>query len=65
MSPPVTEGSVNPARALGPMLVSGSKLGGILLYVLAPLIYDRFVSDAAAPWYRSSEYPRSRIYCVC
>jgi MIP family channel proteins len=53
---PVTGGAVNPARALGPMLLVG-RFTGAWIYVLAPvaggvlaaLLYDRFVSKARAP----------------
>jgi len=53
---PVTGGSVNPARTLGPMLVAGQFtaawvyiLGPIIGGVLAALLYDRFISEAEAP----------------
>ena len=49
---PVTGGAVNPARALGPMIVAGQftawwvyLVGG----VIAAVIYDRFVRKADAP----------------
>ena len=53
---PVSGGAVNPARALGPMLVAGTFVG-IWLYILGPilgalaaaLLYDRFVVEAEAP----------------
>ena len=53
---PVTGGAVNPARALGPMIVAG-KFTAVWVYILGPIIggvlaavlYDRFVSDAEAP----------------
>ena len=53
---PVTGGAVNPARALGPMLVAG-KLTSFWLYVLGPIlgavaaafVYDRVVGQAEAP----------------
>lgn len=53
---PVTGGAVNPARALGPMLVAGD-LSSFWVYIagpglggiLAALAYERFVSDADAP----------------
>jgi glycerol uptake facilitator-like aquaporin len=53
---PVTGGAVNPARALGPMILAG-KFTGAWLYcvgpiagaVLATLLYDRFVSRAETP----------------
>ncbi|MDP8953287.1 MAG: aquaporin, partial [Actinomycetota bacterium] len=53
---PITGAAVNPARALGPMIVSGSFtsawlyiLGPIVGGVLASLIYDRFMAQTAAP----------------
>ena len=53
---PVTGGAVNPARALGPMLVVGKFtaawvyiLGPIIGGVLAAVLYDRFISEADAP----------------
>jgi MIP family channel proteins len=53
---PVTGGSVNPARSLGPMLVAGD-LTSVWLYVLGPivggvlgaLLYDRFMARTEAP----------------
>jgi len=53
---PVTGGAVNPARALGPMLVAGD-LTSVWLYVLGPivggvlgaLLYDRFMARTEAP----------------
>ena len=53
---PVSGGAVNPARALGPMIVAGD-LSAFWLYILGPLvggvlaavIYDRFVAKAKAP----------------
>jgi MIP family channel proteins len=53
---PVTGGSVNPARSLGPMLVAGD-LTSVWLYVLGPIIggvlgallYDRFLAQTEAP----------------
>lgn len=53
---PVTGGAVNPARALGPMIVAG-KLTSFWLYIIGPLIggviaafaYDRYVGKADAP----------------
>ena len=53
---PVTGGSVNPARALGPMLVAGD-LTSVWLYILGPivggvlgaLLYDRFMAQTEAP----------------
>ena len=53
---PVSGGAVNPARALGPMIVSGSFtdwwayiLGPVIGAVLAAVTYDRFLTHAAAP----------------
>jgi MIP family channel proteins len=53
---PVTGGAVNPARALGPMIVTGD-LSSFWLYILGPiaggvaaaLLYDRVVGQAEAP----------------
>ncbi len=53
---PVTGGAVNPARALGPMLVAGD-LTSVWLYILGPivggvlgaLLYDRFMARTEAP----------------
>lgn len=53
---PISGGAVNPARALGPMLVAGD-LSSFWLYILGPLIggvlaavlYDRFLGHAEAP----------------
>jgi aquaporin Z/aquaporin NIP len=53
---PVTGGAVNPARALGPMIVAG-QFTSAWVYVLGPivgggltaLLYDRFISEADAP----------------
>ena len=52
---PITGGSLNPARTLGPMIVAGQFsavwvyiVGPILGAVLAALLYDRFVSEADA-----------------
>lgn len=52
---PVTGGSLNPARTLGPMIVAG-QFNALWVYLLAPVIggvlaavlYDRFVSEADA-----------------
>lgn len=52
---PVTGGSLNPARTLGPMVVAG-KFDAVWVYLLAPivgavlaaLVYDRFVSQSDA-----------------
>ena len=53
---PVTGGAVNPARALGPMIVAVQFtavwvyiLGPIAGGVLAALLYDRFISEADTP----------------
>ncbi len=53
---PVTGGSVNPARALGPMVVAGDLtsfwlyiLGPIIGGVLAALLYDRFMAQTEGP----------------
>ena len=53
---PLTGGAVNPARALGPMLVSG-RFDGVWAYVLGPvvggalaaLLYARFLQPAQEP----------------
>ena len=52
---PVTGGSLNPARTLGPMILAGQFtaawvyiLGPIIGGVLAAVLYDRFVSEADA-----------------
>jgi MIP family channel proteins len=53
---PVTGGAVNPARALGPMLVAGD-LTSVWLYILGPIIggvlgallYDRTMAQTEAP----------------
>jgi glycerol uptake facilitator-like aquaporin len=53
---PVSGGSVNPARSLGPMIVAGD-LTSVWLYVLGPVIggvlgaflYDRFMAQTEAP----------------
>ena len=53
---PVTGGAVNPARALGPMIVAGD-LTSAWLYILGPIIggilgallYDRFMAQTEAP----------------
>jgi glycerol uptake facilitator-like aquaporin len=52
----VTGGAVNPARALGPMIVAG-KLTSFWVYIVGPLVggviaafaYDRFIGEADAP----------------
>jgi MIP family channel proteins len=53
---PVTGGSVNPARTLGPMIVSGEftavwvyLVGPVAGGVLAAILYDRFISSAEEP----------------
>ena len=53
---PVTGGAVNPARALGPMIVAGDFtsawvyiVGPIIGGILAAVLYDRFVRQADAP----------------
>ena len=53
---PVTGGSVNPVRSLGPMIVAGDLtsvwlyiLGPIVGAVLAALLYDRFLAATEAP----------------
>jgi MIP family channel proteins len=53
---PVTGGSVNPARSLGPMLIAAD-LTSVWLYILGPIIggvlgallYDRFMAETEAP----------------
>jgi MIP family channel proteins len=53
---PVTGGSVNPARSLGPMIVAGD-LTSVWLYILGPIIggalaallYQRFLAQTEAP----------------
>ena len=53
---PVTGGAVNPARALGPMVVAGDFtsawlyiVGPIIGGVLAALLYERFMAQTEAP----------------
>ena len=53
---PVSGGAVNPARALGPMLVSGTLtdwwayiLAPVVGAVLAAMVYDRFLAQADTP----------------
>ncbi len=53
---PVTGGAVNPARALGPMIVAGDLtafwvylVGPVVGAALAALVYDRFLAAAEAP----------------
>ncbi|GAA4821038.1 aquaporin [Actinomycetospora corticicola] len=53
---PVSGGAVNPARALGPEIVSGTftafwayLVGPIVGAVLAAVVYDRFLAQASAP----------------
>ncbi len=53
---PVSGGAVNPARALGPMLVAGD-LSSFWIYIVGPLVgglaaaflYDRFLRETQAP----------------
>ncbi|WP_119070568.1 MIP/aquaporin family protein [Rubrobacter indicoceani] len=53
---PITGGSLNPARTLGPMIVSG-QFSSVWVYILGPIIggvaaaflYDRFIAKADAP----------------
>ena len=53
---PVSGGSVNPARSLGPMLVAGD-LTSVWLYILGPIIggvlgallYDRTLAQTQGP----------------
>jgi glycerol uptake facilitator-like aquaporin len=53
---PVTGGSVNPARSLGPMIVAGD-LSSVWLYILGPIIggvlgallYDRTMAQTEGP----------------
>ena len=52
---PITSGSLNPARTLGPMIVAGQFtavwvyiVGPIIGGVLAALAYDRFASQSDA-----------------
>lgn len=53
---PVTGGSLNPARTLGPDIVIG-RFDGLLVYLIGPIVgalaaafvYDRFVGQAEAP----------------
>lgn len=53
---PVTGGSLNPARTLGPMIVSG-RFDGVWIYILAPilggicaaLLYKYFIGKASPP----------------
>lgn len=53
---PVTGGAVNPARALGPMIVAGNFtafwvyiVGPVVGGVIAALVYDKFLADAVVP----------------
>lgn len=54
---PVTGGSVNPVRALGPIIVAATRFDTAIIYILAPIaggilaamLYDRFLSDADTP----------------
>lgn len=53
---PVTGGSLNPARSLGPMIVSG-QFSSVWIYILGPIIggvgaaflYDRFIAAGHTP----------------
>jgi MIP family channel proteins len=53
---PITGGAVNPARALGPMIVAG-RFGAAWVYLVAPVVgavlagvlYDRFVKEGHKP----------------
>lgn len=53
---PITGGAVNPARALGPMIVAGD-LSDVVVYLVGPiaggvaaaLLYDKFIAKAKAP----------------
>ena len=53
---PVTGGSVNPARSLGPLIVAGD-LSSVWLYILGPIIggvlgallYDRTMAQTEGP----------------
>lgn len=53
---PISGGAVNPARALGPMIVSGN-FSDVWIYILGPVIgavaaaflYDRFIGHATEP----------------
>jgi len=53
---PVSGGAGNPARALGPMIVSGT-YPSVFIYIIGPLVggvvgallYDRFIAGASAP----------------
>lgn len=53
---PVTGGSLNPARSLGPMIVSG-QFSSVWVYIVGPIIggvaaaflYDRFIAKGDAP----------------
>lgn len=54
---PVTGGSANPARALGPIIVAATRFDTAIIYILAPIaggilaavLYDHFLSEADAP----------------
>ena len=56
---PVTGGSLNPARSLGPMILAG-RFDAVWVYILAPIVgavlaafdYDRFASQAERVWIR-------------
>jgi len=63
---PVSGGAVNPARALGPMIVSGTftdwwtyLLGPVVGAVLAAMAYDRFLARASTPEPSSTPDPAS------
>ncbi len=53
---PISGGAVNPARALGPMLVSAN-FDSVWIYIIGPLVggvaaaflYDKFIAQAAPP----------------
>lgn len=53
---PITGGAVNPARALGPMIVSGS-FTSFYVYIVGPIVggaiaaltYDRFIAKGKTP----------------
>lgn len=53
---PVSGGAVNPARALGPMIVSGTFtdwwayiVGPVAGAIIAAVVYDRFLAHASTP----------------
>ncbi|MEO6652224.1 MAG: aquaporin [Ilumatobacteraceae bacterium] len=53
---PITSGAVNPARAIGPMLVA-NKFDDFRVYIVGPviggtvaaLVYDKFIAHAETP----------------